>query len=310
MAAIHEQFRVAQRWFREHYTQMFYGLLPNGFIWKPRFWELGRVVQDIYTGDYGWEDTDDSEDEIQDVIQGAGDGDLLMRIFAALAGELERVEAAAWDLFDQSCPGLSTSLLGAWETDLGLPEECYAGIELTEDVDRRQAIAHEKYYSAGATTTRQWYIDYAESLGFIIDVTESPVETNPAICGVAICGVNRCGGQGGYSNLIVHILEAELDTSVLECMLDKAKQAHVRITYIDYTSSGTEGMSEIRVTGTGTRTITFRGTGSVYIYADDADSGESDTFQTLELLGPTTDVEWSHDYVTTGTHYIRFYEAE
>lgn len=301
MASIHEQYRVAQLWFRSHYTQMFHGLLPNGFIWKPRHWGVDEAIQDVYEGEADWQDTVDAVDEIQDVIYGEGSGDLLMRIFAAIAGEWERIEADAWDLFNQSAPGLSVTLLEDWERNLGLPEDCYDGVELS--VEQRQAFAHTKMFAAGATTTRQWYLDFAEYLGYTIDVTESPVETNPAICDVAICDVAICDGRGGYSNMIVHILEADHDVTILECMLNKLKQAHVMIYYWDYTESG--DAFEIVLTGIGTKTITFRGTGTVYIFA-----GDGDDLEELELLGASTDVVWTHDYATSGPHYVRFFESD
>lgn len=236
MTAEYEKFKLLQKRFRDEYTDMLLELLLKGPIWVGRFFTLSRVIQDVISGPSSWQDSVSASETKQDSVDaGDGSGDLLARILSCLAGGLERVERDAYDLLNQTDPGVSTTLLADWERVLGLPEPCFQYETFLMSVEERQIQAHLKLFSAGQITSEQWYIDYAAGLGFGITIEENPVDTNPFICGVATCGVESVGGRGGYSNMTITIHTAESPIIVLQCILNKLKQAHTTITYIDAT---------------------------------------------------------------------------
>lgn len=289
MTLAHDVNKLKQLWNRHHYTQMLYGLLPQGFIWRGRKWIVGDDIQDVYEGDIDWQDTHDAVDEIQDVISnGSADGDLLMRILHCFAIEFERFEKEAWKILNETDPGIATDLLADWERVLGLPETCFQNLSMS--VEERQNQAHTKLFKSSQTTTEQWYVDFAESLGFTIQVEEIPVETEPAICGLAICGVARCGGRSGYSIMRIYILDGDSDSALLICALTKEKQAHVIIDWVDFTDLSMT--MRMNIVGTGAeKNLRLRGTsGQTVIF----NPGDGSDVQTLTLQ--PTDVDVYHTY--------------
>lgn len=230
MTSEYDKYKLPQRWFDADYTQMLYGLLPKGIIWVGRHFGLSRVIQDVIQHQTVWQDNVTETEIKQDIINGGGaTGDLLMRLLSCFASELARLEAAAWDIVNQSDPGVATTLLEDWERVLGLPGECFGDQELT--VEERQVNAHVKLFGAGQITTMQWYEDIATALGFTITLEENPATTNPRIFGAAGFGDEAppFGGRGGYANLNITALSAG-NEKVLKCIYYKFKPAHVIIT--------------------------------------------------------------------------------
>lgn len=227
MVAPYEQFNFRQRWDTNTYTGMLKSLLPKGVIWLGRKFLLNEIIQDVIAGDE-WQDTYDSVDEVQDAITAAAeDGDLLLRILSCFASELERLESDAWRLLNSTDPGVATDLLEDWEEQLGLPEACFK--HLTLSVEERQRLAHAKMYGTHETTTEQWYIDYAASLGYTISIVESPNAATARLMGESGFGSDELtlGGRSGYSELQITINAGPLDNEVLKCAIMKVKQAHV-----------------------------------------------------------------------------------
>lgn len=233
MAVEFDIFKLPQKWFALDYTEMFVSLLPDGLIWVFDKWMLGTVVQDVLgSGDTSWQDDFTSLEEVQDIILGeGGEGNVLRRILSCFGSELERLESSAWALINQTDPGVAVELLEPWERQLGLPEDCYNDIPLT--TDERQRQAHAKLFDAFKTTTFQFYEDYAATLGFDVTVEEIPESSQPRIMGVAIMGVEPMGGYGGNSVLQITINSGTSDNELLKCALEKVKQAHVVIRWVE-----------------------------------------------------------------------------
>lgn len=232
MATEHEQYKLPQRWTSDDYVEMFCGLLPRGFIWRLENIVSRLIVQDVIEGTE-WQDMFSSAEEIQDVIEASSsEGSLLKRLLASLSSEYALVEADAWKVVNNTDPGVSTDCLEDWERNLGLPESCLSEMELT--LEERQRIASAKLFDAGQTLTLQWYIDYAESLGFEIEVEEIPTVYAPRIMGVAIMGVEvMTRGRSGNSILRITIISGSSDNKILKCAITKLKPAHVVISWVE-----------------------------------------------------------------------------
>jgi len=233
MAEAYEQFKLQiKSWNVLDYTDLLVDLLPDGIIWIYDRFFLGEVIQDVIDNPDVWEDESSSPDIIQDVIDALGStGNILRRLLSCFASELVRVQTDAFKLLNETDPGVATDLLEDWERVLGLPEKCFEDLSLT--VEERQVIAHTKLFELGQTTSKSFYVEYAASLGFTITINEIPVDTAPRIMGVARMGVERMGGRGGYSILEITIVDGTSDNEILKCALNKAKQAHVIITWIE-----------------------------------------------------------------------------
>ena len=126
---------------------------------------------------------------------------------------------------------VAIELLEDWERVLGLPEPCYGDMTLT--VEERQCLAHAKLFDTSKTANAQFYIDYADSLGFVITVEEIPESSAPRIMGVAIMGVEPMGGSGGNSILRITIVSGDSDNDLLICSINKVKPAHVTIDWVE-----------------------------------------------------------------------------
>lgn len=231
MATEFNKYKLPQRWSLGDYTDMLVSLLPDGFLWVYDRFILGSVVQDLVAsqGD-DWQDGHGYEEEIQDVVlEGEASGHLLRRLLSCFASEYERFETAAWSLVNQTDPGVAVELLTDWEKQLGLPESCFADMNIS--IAERQRQAHAKLFTAGATTNKQFFIDLANDLDFEIAVEESPLESDARIMGVAIMGVEPMGGYGGSSIFKITILSGDSDSTLLKCLVNKYKQAHVSVTW-------------------------------------------------------------------------------
>lgn len=225
-------FKLPQRWFTIDYTSMFMSLVPDGFAWIFERYLLGTVIQDIISdGGTSWQDTTDSLEDIQDAILSHGaSGNVLRRFLSCFASELERIEASLWSAINQTDPGVAVEMLPEWEDQLGLPESCYASLEITQA--ERQRAAHSKLFDTGTEANAQFYIDYASTLGFVITVEEIPTSTSPRIMGVAIMGVEPMGGYSGNSIIRITVISGTSDTDILVCALERLKPAHVTIDWI------------------------------------------------------------------------------
>lgn len=232
MAEEYERYKVPQRWFSNDYLEMLLSLVPEGFIWIFDRFFTGAIVQDTHTASTVWQDTSSSASEKQDVAYETGArGNLLKRIWSCFAEELALVEQVAFELLNQTDPGVANELLDRHEKQLGLPEKCFANLSTT--LAERQRQAHAKLFKRNETTTKQYYIDLAEALGFEITVVEVPTSTAPRRMGVARMGVERMGGIAGNSILQITIVSGDSDHYLLKCVIENVAPAHAVIQWVE-----------------------------------------------------------------------------
>jgi uncharacterized protein YmfQ (DUF2313 family) len=91
------------------------------------------------------------------------------RLLDAAAQELARVHNRQVDLVEEDDPRTASELLGAWETEVGLPDLC-TGAEGATVQERRQAV-HAKLTSRGGQS-RAYFIALARSLGYEVTIKE------------------------------------------------------------------------------------------------------------------------------------------
>lgn len=87
---------------------------------------------------------------------------------AALAEEFARIDARAKDLLDETDPRTLYELLYEWEQYLALPDDCVGQLDTLEK--RREAVL-EVLTSVGGQS-KQYFIDLAEKLGFVVTISE------------------------------------------------------------------------------------------------------------------------------------------
>lgn len=91
------------------------------------------------------------------------------KLLTALAEELARVDGRGDDLLRESDPRTTLEMLTDWETQVGLPDPCLAGVDQTVQ-ERRNAVVARLTGRGGQS--RQFFIDLAASLGYTVTITE------------------------------------------------------------------------------------------------------------------------------------------
>lgn len=172
-----------------------------------------------------------------------GNPSIFAKLLSCFAAELNRVEASIIGVINQSVPGLATDLLEEWETDLGLPEDCFpASLSLTE----RQNAAHAKYTTKYTGLSEQFFIDLAFSLGATISITVStgagvpfrangpvdPDETRVGPFASSSDPAGRVWSVGRLSVWIVTIASSEPNIDIIQCLFEKFKPAHTVVQFI------------------------------------------------------------------------------
>lgn len=162
----------------------------------------------------------------------------LSKLLMVFAIEFEKFEDRVTALRRESIPGLSRELLSEWERDLGLPDQCSP---LAPTIDERQRIVHAKYTGNYYGQSRQFFIDYAESLGATITVHEftgtgsifrvdiNRVDSTPPY---GIDG-SRLWSSAAKHRLAITILNIDGDVSeqYIMCRINQIKPAHVEIVW-------------------------------------------------------------------------------
>lgn len=116
----------------------------------------------------------------------------LTQLLAALAEELDRVDARGADLIDEIDPRSTLELLADWERVCGLPDACSA--ELATTLQERRAALVEKLTSVGGSS-KAYFMALAEAMGYTVEIdTFRPF----------IAGVGRCGDALGGSHAVRH----------------------------------------------------------------------------------------------------------
>jgi uncharacterized protein YmfQ (DUF2313 family) len=101
-------------------------------------------------------------------------GSVLSRVALAIADELARIDGRAEALVDEWDPRTTLELLSDWERVLGLPDGCVAVLPTTT-VDRQRAVVQKLVARGGQS--RQFFIDLAATLGFVVTITEYTITT-------------------------------------------------------------------------------------------------------------------------------------
>jgi uncharacterized protein YmfQ (DUF2313 family) len=106
----------------------------------------------------------------------------LQRTLAGLAVEFARVHDRDCDLLAEAYPPTSTETITDWERICGLPDECTGPLDTLQE--RREAVMNK--LAARGGQSRQYFIDGALALGFVITITEfRPMLANQARAGDA-----------------------------------------------------------------------------------------------------------------------------
>jgi uncharacterized protein YmfQ (DUF2313 family) len=96
-------------------------------------------------------------------------GSVLSKLLLGLADELARVDARGETLINEWDPRTTLELLEDWERVLGLPDGCL--LQLPDAIGERQVLATQKAIAVGGQS-RQFYIDLAATLGYVVTITE------------------------------------------------------------------------------------------------------------------------------------------
>jgi uncharacterized protein YmfQ (DUF2313 family) len=90
-------------------------------------------------------------------------------LLAGLAEEFARIDGRALALVDEADPRTTLELLGDWERNVGLPDNCSG--EEPDNATERQVALHEKLTKVGAQNAVA-YKDMAARLGYNIEIEE------------------------------------------------------------------------------------------------------------------------------------------
>jgi len=157
------------------------------------------------------------------------------KLLMSFAVELEKFEDRITDLIREAIPGLSRELLPEWESDLGLPDICSP---LAATQEERAKICHAKYTGNYYGQSKQFYIDYALSLGAIIIITEyygygsvfrvdnNRVDRTPieGIAGARLWSITS------KFKVIFHVISlSDISLEYLKCRINQIAPAHVQI---------------------------------------------------------------------------------
>jgi len=166
---------------------------------------------------------------------------ILMKVVMAFAEELSNFESRVIVLMNEAIPGLSSELLPEWETDLGLPDACSTTIQTEVE---RQTAAHAKHVANYDGQNKQFYIDYAASLGMLITITES--FGSLGIFRVNVSRVDRTPVEGvdgarlwsigARFKWTVNLISAgSVSFEYLQCRFNQLKPAHTLAIFNDLT---------------------------------------------------------------------------
>jgi uncharacterized protein YmfQ (DUF2313 family) len=119
----------------------------------------------------------------------------LMKTVNGLAGILGYADNRAADLLErESDPRQTVEMLDWWERAWGLPDPCYAGLQLT--IGERQKHLVLRMTLLGGQS-RQFFIDAAAFIGYGVTITEY----RPFMAGIDRCGDNRTiNADGSFSD--------------------------------------------------------------------------------------------------------------
>lgn len=105
------------------------------------------------------------------------------------AAELQKIDERTLALVREADPRKTEELIGDWENDFGLPDECTPLAATLEG--RRQAVVAK--INLRGCMTPAWYKRLANDLGYDVDL----VEWRPFVCGLSQTGApgDMCGNE-------------------------------------------------------------------------------------------------------------------
>lgn len=159
----------------------------------------------------------------------------IYKLLSAMAEEMARIDNRGDDLLLESDPRTTTELLAEWEAQVGLPDPCLAGAEQTVQQRRNAVVAR---YTARGGQSKQFFIDFAASLGYTVTITEF----RPFRAGISAAGDPLSNGDWIFAwrvnapeTTITHFRAGQSaageplrswGNDQLECAIDRLKPAH------------------------------------------------------------------------------------
>ena len=246
-----EQYRRQPPYSADNYLLLLRKLLPRGVRWGFEVRETSGVWRDqIYpSGEVFVHDSISAADTVHDSIHSDFEVSTtwLGKYLSVFAAELHRLTDRTYEVVNESIPGLSNEMLPEW-LDYTIANN--AELELVQDdKDDQRAFAHGKIYHQGKVVNAQFFVDYGELLGFVIELDEYPLaaevmacsvddEYTAGSCGIAVdpvaqSGVFGCGVAGAYNVLEITIISGTANLELMQSLFDYAVPAHVTIVWID-----------------------------------------------------------------------------
>lgn len=245
MATDFEHLRKYPRHDALDYALMLRKLLPKGRLWGFLLPAESDVVFDTANDFPIWNDDPASGNVINDANSSSGtDSSSVFGKFMIVIGEeLERLEIRAFDLVAESVAGLSVEMVAEYKEQYIRDEDELALITCDEDVQR---LAHGKEYNEALPYTKANCEAHGLTLGFVINVIESPTYAVPLICSTTsgvnsggTCGVleadgsETCGGSGAFSIVEIEILSGNANLELMKSLIERSAPAHIVIIWTD-----------------------------------------------------------------------------
>ncbi|MGE0487324.1 MAG: YmfQ family protein [Gammaproteobacteria bacterium] len=162
---------------------------------------------------------------------------VLGRVLLAVADELARLDARAWDLVDEADPRTTVELLPEWERAFGLPDPC---VDQPDTYGERIDALVEKVTRIGGQSPG-YFIAVAARLGYTITITEFDPFTFASTFDELLYGQDwQFAWQVNAPEETVRWFEytsgfdeplADWGNEQLECVLTRLKPAHTTIIF-------------------------------------------------------------------------------
>lgn len=141
-------------------------------------------------------------------------------VFQGVGDELARISARVVDMLNESDPRSAFETLEEWEESMGIPNECES---VPATVPERRELIQSRLIALGGMSI-QWYIDFAATLGYEIEITEEPpfawtVHISPNAVHYFLMGQSPLGEP-----------LRSWDLQALWCGFDRLKPAHTSYT--------------------------------------------------------------------------------
>lgn len=227
------------------YTVALNRLLPKGVIWGFLVKKLTNLFQDNVPG-FGaeYQDNIPGQTEYQDNAPQPQDyTDTKFGNFISCFGsELYRFQTAWYELYTESIPGLSVKLLPDWERNAGVNNLNLTEVDEMSTEDRQCNVQRAIYSNHQLGMSKGFYIDYAESLGYVLEIQDIRTTTPPFVASPV--GVYPVGNGSRVGNRLsntknVYVVftvvsgdPAQGPTDRLTEILTSYKPAHVDITWV------------------------------------------------------------------------------